>query len=177
MRDAVLGATLELLSSRGYDFSIDDVAAAAGVHKTTVYRNWSTKAALVTGAVDRLAAEHVPVSRSDDPIDDLRELARSVAAALRSAEGTRTLRAVIAAVAHDAELEGAAAAFFERRYQLAVELVHEAEALGLLRADTDPLVMWQAIVNPLHMRALLGDPASDDDAERLVQLVVHGAAA
>ena len=51
VRSAVLAATLEVLVETGYDgMTVDAVAARAGVHKTTVYRRWPTKAALVAAA-------------------------------------------------------------------------------------------------------------------------------
>lgn len=51
---AILNAASRLLVEVGYDLlSIESVAARAGVGKTTIYRRYSTKAALVTAAVDR----------------------------------------------------------------------------------------------------------------------------
>src|SRR5579871_6243993 len=54
---AVLDAAIDALSRASYAaVSIEDVAAAAGVNKTTVYRRWPTRAALVGAALARLAA-------------------------------------------------------------------------------------------------------------------------
>ena len=51
VRTAVLEAAAELLTEVGYDkMRVEDVAARAGVHKTTVYRRWPTKAALTADA-------------------------------------------------------------------------------------------------------------------------------
>ena len=51
VRSAILAATLDVLVDTGYEgMSIDLVAARAGVHKTTVYRRWPTKSALVAAA-------------------------------------------------------------------------------------------------------------------------------
>ena len=77
--DAILDATLELLAERGYGFTIDDVAEAAGIHKSTIYRRWSTKAALVGSAVERLAAIEVPIPDTGAPLEDLATLALLVA--------------------------------------------------------------------------------------------------
>jgi AcrR family transcriptional regulator len=64
---AILDATLGLLAEVGYDqLSIESVAARAGVSRTTVYRRYADKAALVTAAVGRRAAGPPPVTSSGD---------------------------------------------------------------------------------------------------------------
>lgn len=175
VRDAVLDATAELLAERGYSFSIDEVAAAADVHKTTIYRNWTTKAILVAATIDRHAETSIEVHRSDDPLADLHDLAVGVARALRHPMGAQAIRAVVAAAADDPELVGTAERFLGGRYQIAVDIVSDAVARGQLRDGTDGLLVWQAIVNPLHMRTILGTPASDKVAMDLVELVLDGA--
>lgn len=174
--DHVLDTTLALLGEHGYAFNVDTVAEQAGVHKTTIYRRWPTKAALVAAAVGKLAAEEIPDRRSDDPIDDISQLALGVARALRTGAGSGAIRAVLAAAADDPELVATARQFLTGRYQVAIRLIQTAVDRGLLRDDVDPILVWEAIVNPLHLRAILGTPASDDTARRLVDLTLHGAA-
>ncbi|BBX47204.1 TetR/AcrR family transcriptional regulator [Mycobacterium cookii] len=57
--DAILRATQDLLADVGYDrLSIESVAAHCGVGKTTIYRRWPDKAALVADAV-AVASTHL----------------------------------------------------------------------------------------------------------------------
>ena len=176
MLDGILDATLGLLAERGYDFSVDDVAAAAGVHKTTIYRRWPTKAALVAGASAKLAEVAVPERRSDDAVADLTALAVDVARALRSDTGSGALRALLAAAADEPDLVPTARAYLTGRYEVAVARIRDAAAEGLLRDDCPPTLVWETMVNPLHMRALLGTPADDATAAALVRLVLDGVA-
>ncbi|HSL75137.1 MAG TPA: TetR/AcrR family transcriptional regulator [Ilumatobacteraceae bacterium] len=173
--DRVLDTTLELLAERAYSFSVDEVAERAGVHKTTIYRRWPTKAAIVAAAAGRLAATEVPATRTDDPVDDLTRLAVGVARVLRRPVGNGALRAVLAAAADDPELVATARGLLTGRYRLAVDMVRDAIAAGRVRDDVDPTLVWEAIVNPLHVRALLGMPASDRTARALVAVVLDGA--
>ena len=50
--EEILAVALELLREKGYrDLNVDEVAERAGVAKTTVYRRWPTKGALVAAAI------------------------------------------------------------------------------------------------------------------------------
>jgi AcrR family transcriptional regulator len=62
-RAALLAAATELIRERGIDaVSIDDVAAAAGVGKGTVFRRFGDKAGLVQAVVDETAASWIRVA-------------------------------------------------------------------------------------------------------------------
>ena len=161
-RAAVLEAALDELAERGWDqASVETIASRAGVHKTTVYRRWETKPALVAAAVQRLADVQIPVPDTGDAVADLTTLAVQVAGALRTPAGVAALRAAVAAASDDPELVEVAGRFLTARYATAAGIV----AAGLL---------WQAMVNPLHMAAICGTPPSDDMARRLVALVLDG---
>lgn len=175
VEDAVLDATLAALGTHGYGFSVDEVARAAGVHKTTVYRRWETKPALVAAAVQRLADLQVPIPATGDTERDVMALAVAVARALRTPAGTRALRAVVAATADDPRLVDTARAFLGGRYEHAAALIRAGQDAGELRGDADPVLVWKAIVNPLHMAAICGDPPADSTARRLTELVLAGA--
>lgn len=54
MRRVLDAASVELARSGYAGLRMDSVAATAGVNKTTIYRRWPSKAALVTALVDRL---------------------------------------------------------------------------------------------------------------------------
>ena len=51
--EEILRATRELLGKGGYAaFNVDVVAERTGIAKTTIYRRWPTKGALVAAAID-----------------------------------------------------------------------------------------------------------------------------
>jgi AcrR family transcriptional regulator len=176
VQQSILDVTLGLLASRGYAFSVDEVAAECGVHKTTIYRRWPSKPELVAAAIDLLAARTIHVRRTDDPLDDLRDLAVQVAAALGTDAGRNALVAALAAAGSDPDLRATVRRFFDRRYADALPLIERAVDEGLVRADVDPTLLWQAVVNPLHLDAVCGRTTSHERAVALVDLVVSGAA-
>lgn len=172
----VLAATLTLLAERGAALTVDDVAAASHVHKTTIYRRWATREQLIAAAVTSLAEQVVPPATDDDPRAAIETLALAVAETTRSNGGPNILRATIAASAVSSELVQLADEFFRARYALAIEHLTRLASADGLRADIDPVVVWEQIVNPMHVRALCGRPTSDSDARLLVELALRGAA-
>lgn len=104
-RVAILGATNELLHEHGLDqFSIEAVAARAGVGKQTIYRWWPNRAILVADALlDRDDIDPVPPANTGDVVADLSRWAGDLAASLGSPRGAATLRMLTAAAIEDPE--------------------------------------------------------------------------
>jgi AcrR family transcriptional regulator len=64
---AIIDATMYVLTELGYEqMSVEAVAARAEVAKTTIYRRYPSKAALVMAAVERRAAAIPPAVKSGD---------------------------------------------------------------------------------------------------------------
>ncbi len=171
----MLDAVAELLGEVGYAFTYEEVARRAGVHKTTVYRHWDSKPGLVAAALERFAEETIDLPVGDDPVADLFELSRRVAGALATPVGGTTIRALVAAAADDPDLLASAERFLIRRYDLAITIIRAGQRMGQLREGLDPVLTWQSIANPLHLRAILGDPADEATATELVEQVLTGA--
>lgn len=82
--EEILAVTLELLRASGYrDFNVDDVAARTGIAKTTIYRRWPTKEALVSAAVEPTLQTELRI----DSIDALRDSVDAQRAALAELVG------------------------------------------------------------------------------------------
>jgi AcrR family transcriptional regulator len=97
----VLRVTLTRLAEVGYErLSIPDVAALAAVNKTSVYRRWPSKIALVGDAL-ALAMAHVDhVPDTGTLRGDLVALASAMGAFTQSSIGTAMFRIVLAQDAH-----------------------------------------------------------------------------
>src|SRR5271170_4060655 len=79
-RQSILRSTLKLLKQDGgfAELSIEAVAADASVGKTTVYRWWPTKGALVADAFSESAAEELRFPNTGSVYDDMRSEERRV---------------------------------------------------------------------------------------------------
>lgn len=177
VRSAVLAATSSLLAEVGYEkMSMDEVATRAGVHKTTVYRRWPTKAQLVFDAVRLRADTNVPVPDTGSLRGDLEALARSVVANLSSDVGTQYSRTLVAAAATSTELAESMHTFWAQRFAATARVVEAAVERGELPPDLDPSVVIQTLVGPIWLRVLLtGEPISNDLADQVAALVAAGA--
>ncbi len=148
-RGAIFEAATTLFLRRGYlGTSIDQIAALAGVSKPTVYRFFSDKEHLlreiVLGTLDRrgdpFRARLEALAGSDDPVSDLRRLARDYVAVVTQPGGLALRRLVIGASHQLPEL---AHAYYERAQEQTLnalaEMFEQLTARGLLQID-DPML-------------------------------------
>lgn len=90
---AVLAATIETLATVGYArLGVEEVAARAGVARTTVYRRWPTKAALVKAAIEALPGAEPDLPAATTVAATLEAFATRVARFVETPHGLAILR-------------------------------------------------------------------------------------
>lgn len=153
---AVLRATLAELAEGGYAaLTIEKVAHRSGVHKTTVYRRWKDREALVADAVIDMAATSLPLKDSEDIDADLRDYARSLVEWLNEPTGQAVLAVLWSDAARLPQVAQAKRSLFADRFRRAEPLVHAAIARGQLPADTDPAQLIKTVIAPVYLRLLV----------------------
>lgn len=178
VRSDVLRCAAELLTEVGYDkLTVEDVASRAGVHKTTIYRRWPTKPDLVAAAASANSAEAVPIPDTGSLLEDLRLLARQVAANIGSEGGGRRSRSIAAASAISEELNQTMQDFWAERLAASETIVERAIERGELAESVDANLIIETVIGPLWIRLLLtGEPITNDVADWVAELVTAGAA-
>lgn len=176
VRESVLAATIEALVEVGYDaLSVEDVARRAGVHKTTVYRRWPTRAALVAEATRDRSQQVIPVPDTGTLLGDLRQLARDVVASLTTEVGARLAHTIVVTAGESAEVSEVAHAYWAERLALTAVVVERAIARGEVAPGTDPGLVVETLVGPLFVRLLLtGEPLDAGFADAAAELVAAG---
>lgn len=171
VRAAVLAATLEVLAERGYEGSaLPEIARRAGVHPTSIYRRWGTKARLVGEAL--LEQAH-PLARTPDTgtvRDDLGQLLME-GAALVDTPPVRALFEVLLSGSADStpELARARDGFWAAHLEEARAIVERAVARSELAPGTDPAVLLEFLIGPALVRTLLmGRGLGAEDAREIV---------
>jgi AcrR family transcriptional regulator len=176
VRRTVLTAAFDELTDNGAaNATVAGVAQRSGVHETTIYRRWITRENLFVDAMLNRSAQAIPAPDTGTTRGDLLAIVRAVIAYLTSPGGRAVLHAAL--LPADNGYTEARQAFWASRIDALRGVVQRGIDRGELRADTDPGLLLEALVAPVHGRLLLtGEPIGDDLPERLVDLVLHGAA-
>jgi AcrR family transcriptional regulator len=176
VRRTVLAAAFDELTDTGVaNATVAGVARRSGVHETTIYRRWITRENLFVDAMLNRSAEVIPVPDTGTIRGDLLAIARAVIAYSTSPAGRALLLAAL--LPTDDGYTEARQAFWAGRLDALTEAVQRGIDRGELVANTDPRLLLETLVSPIHGRLLLiGEPVSGDFPERLVDLVLHGAA-
>lgn len=135
---AILDAAFRLLKDRGYDsMTIEGVAAAAGVAKTTVYRRYTHKADLASAAL----ASHTLMPRtpsSGSVRERLIELVNLFGRGVIGSLGTTVLGTLMVQEEHHPQLMTLfRARVMEPRRRMIATVLREGMTAGELRPDLD----------------------------------------
>ncbi|MCY0987471.1 TetR/AcrR family transcriptional regulator [Nannocystis sp. ILAH1] len=174
----VLAATLREVARAGYHgLRIEDVAAIAGVNKTTVYRRWPTKQELVRDALLSIASDAFAVAGSGSLREDLLAIARRIAARGSQAEYQGLFRLFVVE-GDDPELAAIVRSLRANFEAVPRAVLEAAEQRGEIAPGVDAKLLFDVLGAALNRR-LFFDRAPVDDAwlQRLVDLLLHGALA
>lgn len=173
-KTAVLEETYRQLTRDGLSgVSIDDIARESGVAKTTIYRHWPTRSALLIDACSRMgAAQQAPdLGRLRD---DLQILTRNVAEQLRTAAWTSVLPSIIDAAERDGEIAKMQAAMHQNNLAPFAVVVERAKARGDIPADASAANLIAMVLGPLFYRRWF---SKEELEEIFVEAVIDAAVA
>ena len=176
VRRAVLEATLVELTEAGYGgLSIDAVARRAGVHKTTVYRQWPNREVLVAEAILQLSERELPVPDTGRLRSDLVALAMAIAAQISQPQVTALIRTLVAEGPRLPAFQETARSFWSKRFALTGRVIERAVIRGELPLETDVPLLLESLIGPLYLRLLVtGEELSEESIVRVVDLILNG---
>jgi AcrR family transcriptional regulator len=173
VRTSVLAAVAAVITENEIGgLTIEAVAQRAGVARTTVYRRWPTRSALVADLLVSLASVEIPAPDTGTLEGDLTALTTAAAAALRG-PNLAILRAAVSTTATDADMAAAFDVYWAERTRIVTTIIDRAVRRGEAPAGTDPGLVLQAAAGPLWLAALShattlsahrSDPTGDDRA-------------
>jgi len=173
-KEAVLAATYQLLSEKGLSgASVDEVSLRSGVAKTTIYRHWPTRWALLLDACSKLGPKpEVPDTGSLK--GDLTALMTFIAGQLRSNRMATVLPSILDAAERDssiADLHAKIHTGFVAPFQKVFEL---AQQRGELPRGCNHSELVAAILGPLFYRRWFSRETIDN---RFIKTVIERAVA
>src|SRR5262245_17541614 len=162
-RRVVLEAAITLLSEGGYmRGTLGAVAAASGVAKSTIYRHWPNRSALINDAFHELKPP-VPLPVGGDVRSRVTVLLEHLARLLVSSTWSSCLPALIDAAERDPEARELHDGLARSGRQVIVDLLAEGVRTGELPADTDVGLLAEAMAGAIVLRRLMStepfDPA------------------
>src|SRR3954451_22458532 len=175
----ILDATIELLGTQGNgQVRMDDIAAAAGVGKQTIYRWWPSKHAVVIDALLDRSTKDTPFTDSGDARRDLRRHMRGVVRVFASPTGA-LIRELVAESQVDDRIAGEfVERFWQPRRDLSTAFLLRAIDRGEVRGDIDVEAALDAIYSPLWTRLLIGHgPVDNRVVDDILAIVWPGLAA
>jgi AcrR family transcriptional regulator len=177
VRQAVLQATAELLFAEGVaNTRMADIAARAGVHETSIYRRWGSRANLIAEALSSQMDADLPLPDTGSTREDLIVFFTALAQFLASPIGRSIMGLGFAASDEVAVFEPARDHFWTIRLTRSAILVRRGIDRREIRPDIDPELVLEALGGPLNLHVLLRNrPADPDYISRLVDLTLEGA--
>jgi AcrR family transcriptional regulator len=176
-RQSILRSTLKLLKQKGGfpELSIEAIAADANVGKTTVYRWWPTKAALVADAFSASADEELRFPNTGSVESDMSLQMRRLIRIFRSRRG-KVVAALLAGGQSDPELiEAFRDLFLWPRRKQAYKTLQRGIDRGELPADSDLDLVLDSLYGPIYMRFLIRhDKLEERFADEICGLVLQG---
>ena len=143
---AVLAETYRQLSQSGLaNVSIDEISRVSGVSKTTIYRHWPSRSALLIDACSRLGAT-IPVPDTGTLSGDLHSLLSVLAEQLRTASWSAAIPSIADAAERDPDVS--------------------AMQTGWQKAVMAP---FRSVLQRAKER---GEPVSDRDSSHLIAMTV-----
>ena len=150
--------------------TIEAIAARAGVGKTTIYRWWPSRMALVIEALEELPEIVVPNSGS--LIEDLRLITHDIRKLLISTP----LGSVLSHLGGSpTDRDASVMQYINDRGSGLITVLQRGIDRGELPVEADPSVVARLVVGPITNQTLYGaDPPDDDFIDLVIATVILG---
>jgi len=173
----VILATVELIDRLSYrSVTIDAVARASGVSKSTIYRHWPSRQSLVLEAFTYKTDELTEVSDTGDALADLRTYLRKLAFCLNFGGAASTVSGLISDAIDDEEFAHTfRASLIRGRRRGFFAILLRGQERGQIRRDIDLASVVDALYGAIHHRLLVTrQPIDERFVSALAQLAAGG---
>ena len=175
-RIVILRAAVEELAEVGYGaFTIESVAARARVGKSTIYRHWPDKLALIADAFETFHEQMVPQLELHSARQSIELLVRHVAEVVIDSTFSRCIPALIEGAERDPRVRAFHHRYSAERRRALTDLIAIGIEAGEFRAELDPELATAALLGPIFYRRLMAaEPFDPQQAGELVDTVLGG---
>jgi TetR/AcrR family transcriptional regulator of autoinduction and epiphytic fitness len=173
-RTVILEAAVAELAEVGYGgVTIESVAARAGVGKSTIYRHWPDKLALIADAFETFHVQMVPDVADRSARESVETLLGHVAEVVLDSTWSRCIPALIEGAERDRRVRDFHHAYSAERRQALVDLIARGIEVGEFREGVDPELATSALLGVIFYRRLMtGEPLAPGSAGEVVVLIL-----
>lgn len=175
-RERVLTTTLDLLTEAGLDeLTIDDISRRSGVAKTTIYRHWPNRSALVIDACSRMTdGDRVPPDTGSLE-GDVSAILANIAELLATARWSSIVPSIVDVAEHDPAFADVHSRI-QRGYAAPLKAaLDRATSRGDIPPKADPDAFAAALLGPLFYRRWFSrEPIDTEFLEMIIHNVVAG---
>jgi AcrR family transcriptional regulator len=153
---AILDATLKLLETTPVQqISIESIAREAGVGKATIYRWWSSKAAVVIEAFLHTHVSHTPMPKDASPRQALTRHIHKLVEEYSGWSGRIVSQIMAEGQADPDVLREFRERFWYGRRAVVREVIEEARRRGEFRNDLETELQMDVLYAPIYFRLLM----------------------
>ncbi|HET8931332.1 MAG TPA: TetR/AcrR family transcriptional regulator [Acidimicrobiales bacterium] len=172
--EAIITAVFDVIEASGFaGFSVEAVAARAGVGKATIYRRWPTREDLLVAAAERVMTD-TPVPDTGSLESDLVVWIWDRYRAKASSPGSRLLGHVIIEARVDPELQKMLQRFHDDSRATLISVVDRAEGRGEVGPLDRELLLDLISGALLHRSLFTGEHIGRADVEQIVDAALRG---
>lgn len=171
-RRAILDATRRLLTHMSVQkISIEAIAKKAGVGKTTIYRWWPNKQAVIMEAVFNQPGFQNFMPQASEPFDGIKAQVEKLVRQLAGKNG-RIVAEIIGECQGDVEiLKALVKNFFQDRYNVLAYYIQRGKGEGLFKESVDVEVAIDVVLGPIIFRLMSGQNLDEAFSRRLVDML------
>ncbi len=173
-RKTVHHATLSVLGRVGYAaFTIEGVAREARVAKSTIYRHWPTKLALISDSLEILNQQPRPDIDAATIREQVRHLIGHLAQVFDDSLLSACIPALIEAAEHNPEVAEFLHTYSARRRQNLVDTIQRGIDSGELSQHLDAELTALALSGPIiYNRTMSPEAMTSRQASQLVDMIL-----
>jgi len=173
-RERVLAAALDLLTESGLgELTIDDVSRRSGVAKTTIYRHWPNRAALVIDACLRMDDGDQPPADTGSLEGDVSAFLKNLAGLLVTARWSSILPSIVDAAEHEPTFADIHSTIQRRHAAPLRAALERAVVRGEILPSADLSAVVAALLGPLFYRRWFSrEPVDDKFVDFIVRSVL-----
>ena len=170
-------AAVDVLARLGFaEFTMEAVAEQSGIAKSTLYRHWPDRIALLADALETLNVQphRAEPLRRNELRERVVELLEHLAAVFEGSRIARVMPALIEAAERHSEVRAFLHEYSATRRRTLVQLLEEGVEMGDLAPDIDAELASLALSGPIfYCRLLAPAPFPKEKVGQLVDLVLR----